>query len=342
MRPKNRIGYIGWVGHHNLGDEALFSAFVKAFSEFAVEIIPSQRIKKLSWWRKLILKSRYPAIALGGGTLVFAEYVDVFRNAQKLANYTFLFGTGVEDAVFWKKFNRKWELKDWQTVLNKTNYIGVRGPHSQAMLKEIGVNSEILGDLALIWSYEKFLSKKKNKHILLNLGTSYNHVFGNEYDIFNTNYNLATELIKNNWKITIVSVWPEDNEVVMKFYEKIASLDRNNIYIITQLPSLENYFSIAEQVDIAIGFKLHSVVLAHCVGTPALMMAYRQKCIDYMASMDLSSFCHRTDQLDANILFNQITELYGQLKQQQEHLVYWTNYYKSKIIAKAKEISKEL
>jgi polysaccharide pyruvyl transferase WcaK-like protein len=342
IRPKKRIGYIGWVGHQNLGDEALFAAFQKTFPQFDIAAIPFNLIQKMTMWKKVTSISQYAAVALGGGTLVAEGYLNLFRNAQKFANYSFLFGTGVENDSFWRKFNRIWELADWKTTLKETDYIGVRGPYSQALLKKIGIYAEILGDLALVLSYEKFLSKKKNKHILVNLGTSRNYVFGNESEIFDICHRLINKLTKDNWKITLVFVWPNDEEVVTNLYNKIAGHKHNNIFIHKEVPSFKEYFTLTEKVDLVLGFKLHAVVLAHCTGTPAIMLGYREKCFDYMDSMGLHRFCNRTDHLEAEILYDQINEVYENQQHHQDHLSYWTNYYKQKILSKGREISDEI
>jgi len=41
--------------------------------------------------------------------------------------------------------------------------------------------------------------------------------------------------------------------------------------------------------DALIGVRLHSAVLAACAGVPPVLIGYRDKCLDFMLSMDLES-----------------------------------------------------
>ncbi len=106
--------------------------------------------------------------------------------------------------------------------------------------------------------------------------------------------------------------------------------------------NLEGYFSLAEQVDVVLAFKLHAVVLAHCVGSPTISLGYREKCFDYMESMDLSKYCHRTDQIDCDLILEQIYDLLKNSKSHQAHLHRSTEEYRERLIRAAKEITNDI
>src|SRR4030042_2972317 len=67
-KRKEKIAYIGWVGHDNLGDEILLEAHKKLFSEY--EIIPVMNSKMISLIEKMHIFP-YKAVFLGGGTLIY-------------------------------------------------------------------------------------------------------------------------------------------------------------------------------------------------------------------------------------------------------------------------------
>src|SRR5689334_15436274 len=77
---KKTINYIGWLGHNNLGDEALFAANQQIFNKF-----------------RLINKHQLydsPVSLFGGGTVLPEWAYDVQIN-----RYNYAFGVGVKDPV---------------------------------------------------------------------------------------------------------------------------------------------------------------------------------------------------------------------------------------------------
>src|SRR5205823_8749709 len=58
-----------------------------------------------------------------------------------------------------------------------------------------------------------------------------------------------------------------------------------------------------------VGVKLHSVIAACCVQTPAIMVGYQPKCTDFMRTMDLEHYLIRTDALELDGLMALIAEV---------------------------------
>ena len=56
-----------------------------------------------------------------------------------------------------------------------------------------------------------------------------------------------------------------------------------------RLSSQQFFESVAGSFGL-IGVRLHSAVLASCVGVPPILFAYRSKCQDFMSSMDIEDF----------------------------------------------------
>jgi polysaccharide pyruvyl transferase WcaK-like protein len=52
--------------------------------------------------------------------------------------------------------------------------------------------------------------------------------------------------------------------------------------------------------------KLHTVIAACCVSTPAIMIGYQPKCLDFMRTMRLEDYYVRADQLDLDNLLEKI------------------------------------
>jgi hypothetical protein len=90
-----KIGYIGWVGHRNLGDEAMFQAISRAFA-------PNQLLPLLPLPGERLLyalgaggAARFGAVVLGGGTLINRFYLDLAKLAVSWNVPFFVAGTGV-------------------------------------------------------------------------------------------------------------------------------------------------------------------------------------------------------------------------------------------------------
>ena len=333
---KKRIGYSGCLGINNLGDDAIFLAYTKLFSHFALMPISF----KLCMLEQMLSMSFYQAKCLGGGTLIGGS-PSLFEKIMKNCRFSFALGTGVSDSDFWKDYNINWELSDWKEVLSKMNFIGVRGPRSYSRLSNIGIKSEIVGDTALILSKTNFIPKKREKNLLLNVGTSNNYVFGEEFVIMNVIIDLAHSLLESGWKITIIYVWPPDRVIALNLFHALnKKMYYNKVFFINECLNYYNYISLAEIADVLLGFKLHTIVLGHCVGTPAIMLGYNDKCFDYMDSMGLTTYCHRTDQLNIALLRQQLIEIHDNFKEYQSYLHNWTNYYQNKLGSSAKIISK--
>jgi len=75
-----------------------------------------------------------------------------------------------------------------------------------------------------------------------------------------------------------------------------------------------------EKQDVFVGEKLHSVIFANCVYTPSIMLEYRTKCRDFMVSINRQEWISRTDDLDVNLVFEQLCELYENVDKHQRHI----------------------
>jgi len=67
---------------------------------------------------------------------------------MEICPYFFVFGSGVAHPSFWKD-----SLRDWKPILQRCNYIGVRGPLSAELLTDVGINRvEVVGDPVLVFA----------------------------------------------------------------------------------------------------------------------------------------------------------------------------------------------
>lgn len=313
-----RVGYVGWVGQSNLGDEAMYSAFDNVlFKE--VDIIPLTGKNR---------NQRFDAAFLGGGTMINRDpgFLRTFQMAQASCPKSYVFGTGVCGDEFWRtRPGWKDRMPEWLDCLNKAEFIGLRGPYSRQRLLEYGVsNTEVIGDPALSLALPTVKPKKFARHIGISVGTSHGHVWGNERDVLEAVIKVAWELVQRGWTITFVPVWPPDlryNEAAAQF------ISSPEVSVFHKFYSIKKTMDLMESVDVFIGEKLHSVVLAMCVYTPSIMLEYRPKCRDFMASLDLEAFNIPTDKLSVEQILHLVDKLYADIPRYQEILRERISFY---------------
>lgn len=291
------VAYIGWVGRHNVGDEACFLA-IRELLKGTCEFIP---IDSAPWSRK-----KYPDLCiLGGGTLLDIRYGR--REKQILfpmsANNVpiVIWGSGVVD-LYGKTMHPK-VLR----LLNYAKYVGVRGPISQKILAARGFkNANIIGDPALLLEQKE--SPIGNPHglmladiipsVAINVGHTNNNLYGTEKHVEEQCRKLIINLHKRKYAVSLFSVWPKDNQMINRIADNLPK----GVGIFTQgmrkLQSDEDIYSMMkflQRHDCLIGMKLHSCVLAAAANVPFISLAYRKKCIDFMQSVGFKDWYFKTD-----------------------------------------------
>ncbi len=300
-RPFN--GYLGWTGYGNLGDEAVYEAFDALFPSehfvpFRIVSKPAQTFQKLSR-REVPLKN----MALGGGTLINQSLIWLEHVEYAVGNGipVFCIGSGVASASFWKAHpgvHSGSDLERWVAALNKFAYVGVRGPRSQAALKEAGVKAEIVGDTAIALAPEKFTPKKSFKKIIginISYGTD-NVMYGDAEAFLKEMASAVQKLCEDGYTVRILPIWQGDMPA-SKALE--AAVHHRSCVIVRAYASTPEYLAAIDDCDLFIGQKLHATIFSTMLRKPSLMLEYRPKCLDYMESIDMAEFSLRTDAVSA-------------------------------------------
>jgi len=324
----NRIGYIGWLGHGNLGDEAMYKATQMAFNRN--DILLYKYHNKMQYLENIMKKRIYKFVMLGGGTLINTRGSGgQLRLAQNLNYPTAVFGSGVRNPEFWDRIPGESNLLgEWITILKQCESVGIRGPISQSILEQNGFHkAEVIGDPVLFLARPNIEEKAMNKKLGLNIGTSYGRIWGKEEEVLDFIVKFAHIMIDKAWEITFVPVWDQD----LPYIEEAVRRINKHINIFLKYKSLEDTLRFIESCDIFIGEKLHSVALACCTYTPSIMLEYRPKCRDFMASLDLQKYNIRTDCLDNEHIITLCSELYENNSLMQRHIYDRVIAFKKKI-----------
>lgn len=301
LRRTPAVGYVGWVGRANLGDEALYDAFVALFPGHALISTNDPLPIEMSLHAMIIRGGKpFDAVMLGGGTLIFhKEYAEILRRAQARGVPTAVFGTGVIDAGFWSE--RLGELgydpvkDEWVSVLKRVAYIGVRGPESVRMLEEVGIRDvEIIGDPALSICPEIPAGERgRVRRVAMNTG-NIGPAWGRQDDIERCMGQAAGLLLANEWGVDFFGMHAADHE---RASAVISANGLDAVELWSEFSDTHGFLERLSRYDIVISQKLHGVVLAAGLGIPCISVAYEPKCIDFMRSIDMDRFVLRADKV---------------------------------------------
>ncbi len=291
----------GWLGYLNLGDEALFAAQRLLFPRCGLVRYPDHRT--LGPLRAALRSPRNCVLA--GGTLIngMRGWLDTFLDCQKWSKTSFIFGSGVQDPEFW---NGKGDWVDfrssWLPALERCSYVGVRGPRSLELLQDAGFSgAEVIGDPVLACAEPDRLDEAPSGMPVLglNIGRAGGKLWGAEEDLVERMAVLARLAAREGWKVRWFVVWPHDLEITRAADEKSGA----NGDIVTVYEDYAAYLDEVRGSTVFVGMKLHATVLATCAWVPSIMLEYRPKCRDYMASIGQQDLNVRTDALDGGDLW---------------------------------------
>lgn len=287
VRHKGRfIGYIGWVERGNLGDEAMFKAIKLLMPEYKIEIYSGARKEKLLFKLGVSGKIKFKKIILGGGTLISQGYLETVKTALSSGCTMHTFGTGVGSSGFSEK--KDLDLRKWRSSLCQFKSLGVRGPYSKKYLEEIGIkNSVVIGDLALALTIKSAYINPHNKKYILNIALP------NNEDTEFPSKKLIEEVKNTVCKLKTMGYQPMpvafcENDV--NALKKVFVNLKENTNLVYFPKNYLDYFNLLKTSEFVIGVRLHCAVLACCAGVPPILIGYRNKCIDFMESMGLSSW----------------------------------------------------
>jgi polysaccharide pyruvyl transferase WcaK-like protein len=310
--------YVGAVGRGrpNLGDEALYTAITRQFP--AVRFARSLRSRGArsvyglthTWSRG---RASYHAMLLGGGTLIGRsgwrpEVESVLAADPQIP--MFMLGVGVEDPQFEYSaaLTSHEELARWRPLLQKFRAVTVRGPRSRTLLNDIGVDAKVVGDPALLLAQPEPRRAYRMRHLGMNVATI-DAIWGGQptrpREVLTT---VARRLRNAGWQIQMLVFHPDD----MKAARALAAAVGDGIDITAEYRHADRMLTALSQCHLVVAQRLHAAVLASALAVPAIMLEYRPKCRDFMASIDRDDLVLRTDEIDADALCDRLLSVAAQ------------------------------
>jgi polysaccharide pyruvyl transferase WcaK-like protein len=275
------------VGEGNLGDEVMLEAARRLLPE--VDLIVPQ-----SAWRERALArlglsgpSYFHSFILGGGTLIAPYWLPSVRAAQEAGIPIWSLANGVGSSGFGDAVQV--DLADWKAPLSRFQAVSVRGPRSLAQLRALGIErAEVIGDLALsLTSAQSPPPLPAIPRFLVNVTLPPGQTLEeSSYASLTDLERLIRELIGQGWMPVPVAMHHRDIEPLQTLMNRACHCpDR-----VLVPKTAEEFFALVAPCHVAIAVRLHAAILACCLGVPPLMLGYRDKCLDFMESMELQNW----------------------------------------------------
>jgi hypothetical protein len=255
---------------------------------------------------------RRSPVILGGGTLIGSPgLVSPYREGVR-GSGAVVFGAGVMDPEFphfYRGRDAAVELGQWVDLLGESRYVGVRGPRSVALLRDRGLEAELLGDPVCFYAREvAFWKPAGERRIGVNLGQAWGRVWGSEETLVASLVDLVAGLVRGGAKIELFVVWPEDLAVARQIARE-SGAGSSPIHAVYE--DAERFQQLVRRLDLFVGLKLHATALAAVAGVPVLCLEYQPKCRDFMRSLEVEDACVRTDQLVIDDTVDLVWDLAG-------------------------------
>ncbi|MFX1535498.1 MAG: polysaccharide pyruvyl transferase family protein [Promethearchaeota archaeon] len=286
---KKAISYVGWLGHQNIGDEAIYNAIRELLSEYTLTPYNSYNF--------LVENNRLPFMRIecpislvsvfGGGALLPDDVTWIKPN-----KYNYVFGAGVKDPIFRTKFSNFDKIVIDRLRCFNFRFVGVRDKPSKLLLDEWGIASEVIGDPALSFKANSEI-KRDDYRIAVNIGCDGFLWGGHQERVVHEVTQVCKILKDSGYTPVLVPFSRRDLENI------------NRVSSAAKIEVFDKWFDTKSVVDfiasskVLIGQRLHSVVLSAAAFTPFICLEYRPKCLHFSESVAMLDYTVRTDRVTA-------------------------------------------
>lgn len=355
MTQIKNILYLGWLGKANVGDEVLFELFKTMFYKYYESNDKNVAINIDTYPNNTqyeIDLSTYNLIVLGGGSLLnLPYYLNVCEEGIKKGIPVVSWGTGVDGMYRLNDINTikipDENFEHFKSVYEKFDYLSVRGPFTNKMFVNSGFNQDIheIGDPALVYAKEVFGDQfakidNVNKNILINWGTSFNNIFGNdELQVEDELAATIRKLISMGYTITVYPIWTEDIEPVQRLVQKVNDYRCRALTKVYEAKILQ---CLVSQSYMSINLKLHANIFSASANRPFISLAYRGKCFDFAKSVNCEEYAIATDEVSSQKLIELVKRVENNYSKIVEIIEQAKNKYYPQLLKSIDEISKIL
>lgn len=321
------ISYSGWIGHNNIGDEALYLANKKLFSEF--ELVNEE------------FYNSSDITLFGGGTVIphprFSEHA-----AKKLV---VAIGVGVKDPSFRNQpfapvdigywlgrsgldfvlenryirhglrqlewlfdsvtLHRKYVNEDDFQLLEDIDYISVRGPKSKEILSRYGIDCRIVGDTALVLEPTNY-HNQSTKRVAVTLKATGRDLKWRKNEEYVDIVKSFCQSHSDEYEFVFVPFRPVDIPLHIELTKSVKNSQFKDHCSYVDVQAVVDELA---RCDLVIGERLHANILAACSYTPFISVEYQPKNSDFAESVGMSDYNTRIDHLTTEWLENRTDEI---------------------------------
>jgi hypothetical protein len=333
------VGYVGWAGVGNVGDDALLESHELLFPDQRFVSLPNLRrpaaLRLVGWATR---GRPFAALCLGGGTLIGNGHfratlegaLEVYPGVPR-----FMLGTGVESEEF-ELGNRsgvRAELERWVPLLAGFDSVRVRGPRSAATLEGLGVRSDVVGDPALLLGELVAAVDTRPGLLGLNLGIADDR-WGEVEPLLASMASLGRVQLDRGGAVRVLTASRKDVALATELARRIGG----EAELVVDALSPSSFMAAIRDCEVVVAEKLNAVVLAAAVGVPAVALEYRPKCRDFQESIGRGAFVVRTDAATVDVLVDLVDGIVASRDRQVTAMVGAADELRARLRSAAAEI----
>ncbi|MFZ5945127.1 MAG: polysaccharide pyruvyl transferase CsaB [Bacillota bacterium] len=305
-----RVVLSGYYGFNNAGDEAVLFAIINSLrkldSDIGITVLSNNpehtaktyNVQAVNRWSLGAIFSTLKNSNLlisGGGSLLqdvtskkgILYYLAVIFIAKILGKKVFIYSQGIGPVNLWR--NRRITA----FILNMTDGITVRDASSRQDLIAMGVKKEVAVSADPVLGFEPDdISKKKGLELLerVNVNINDGKIMGVSLRPWNTdskNFTAIAEacdrLIQQGWQVVFVPMhFPDDISAARDVMKKM----KESAFLLKENYSPLEALSIYKAVDMVMGMRLHSLIMAAVLEKPLVAISYDPKVNRFMSLID--------------------------------------------------------
>jgi polysaccharide pyruvyl transferase WcaK-like protein len=315
------VGYLGFAGRGNAGDDAILLGHERALAPLRLGLLPLEREgQTFSVLSRVRRRPLFRGVLVGGGTLLgrspWRRRLERALAAQ--SGPLAITGAGVEDPEFigTRSHTNRDELARWAEVLQGAAHLTVRGPRSAELLREVGIEAPVVSDTALLLAPDRVQVERVRPRLLgVNVADPEDQYAGTGSRASDACVAALRTLIASGWAVRLLAFDRKDLVVAEELRNALDG--RAEVRRFAELDALLD--AIAE-CDVLIGQRLHSVVLAAAVAVPALAIDYRPKCRDFQLSIGRGEWSVSTLDISAQRILDDVSALHEHREQHAQEI----------------------
>ena len=299
------IGYLGWHGRGNLGDDAIYDAVHGQIPAARFVDIPRFPIEVIaSYATGLDRTLRRSTLVVGGGTVVGRRPWRKWTSRGMALNRNsgnYAIGVGVEDPGFVgrKSGSDKGELGHWLPILSEFSVVSVRGPRSAELLSDIGLSVEVSGDPALLLPRPRVAAE--DGLIGVNVGFG-DDLWGHDpARVVEEVSKAVSRLSADGYRFVGILMNRDDR----RWTERALAGVPAEIVHPADANAAASEFA---RCSVVIASRLHAGILAALSETPTITLEYQPKCRDFALSIDDERSLIRTDNVSSATVVDRVGE----------------------------------